>query len=544
MHFPGLKPVARLGASLAVALLMAAGCAQVPVVSEADFIPHPEVAQRAYTPEQSVRIDAAEPLMDPDAIEPGDLFDRIREGFAMSDMNHPAVQREVDWYARHPDYLDRVFRRGERYLHYIVEEIDARGMPMELALLPIVESAFNPVAYSRARASGLWQFIPGTGVRYGLKQNWYYDGRRDVIESTRAALDYLTFLANEFDGDWMLAVAAYNTGEANVARRIAANKRAGKPTDFFSLDLPRETRAYVPKLLAIRRIVAEPARHNLQFAPIADRPYFAIAHTGGQIQLDVAREIVDLPEDEFLALNPGFKHGVTDPEGPHRLLVPVSRHQQLLTGLASLPPQERIRVVNHRVRAGETLGAIARRYDVSVEALRTANKLKGSTIRVGQDLIVTAFPARAASATRTASVADRPAVSPPSLAASAQQAAGNRSRHVVKRGDTLWSIAQLYGVGIDALAAHNDISRRSTLAVGKALTIPPLATLAATGPAAPSVQPVNYTVQAGDTLSRIARTFGVAIADLLNWNNLRSSQVLKPGQRLVMYVNDPSRLGS
>ncbi len=543
MHLTGLKPVARLGASLAIALLMATGCAEVPVISEADFIPHPAVAQREYTPEQSVRIDAAEPLMDPDAIEPGDLFDRIREGFAIADVNHPAVQREVDWYARHPDYLDRVFRRGERYLHYIVEEIDARGMPMELALLPIVESAFNPIAYSRARASGLWQFIPGTGIRYGLKQNWYYDGRRDVIESTRAALDYLTFLANEFDGDWMLAVAAYNTGEANVARRIAANRRAGKPTDFFSLDLPRETRAYVPKLLAIRRIVADPARHNLQFAPIADRPYFAIAHTGGQIQLDVAREIVGLPEDEFLALNPGFKHGVTDPEGPHRLLVPVAMHERLMTGLASLPPQERIRVVNHRVRSGETLGAIARRYDVSIDALRTANNLKGSTIRVGQDLIVTEFPARAVASSRSATVAARPAALPVSFTAK-EQPSLNRGNHVVRRGDTLWSIAQSYGVGLDALASHNDINRSTTLSVGKTLAIPAVATLAATGSAAASLQPVTYTVQAGDTLSRIARTFRVGIADLLNWNNLRSSQVLKPGQRLVMYVNDASRIGS
>jgi glutathione S-transferase len=160
------------------------------------------------------------------------------------------------------------------------------------------------VAYSRARAAGLWQFIPGTGIRYGLKQNWYYDGRRDVIESTRAALDYLTFLANEFDGDWLLAIAAYNTGEANVARRIAENKRSGKPTDFFSLALPRETRAYVPKLLAMRRIVANPEAHNLQFAPIPDQPYFTIVQTGGQIQLDVARELAELTEEEFLALNP------------------------------------------------------------------------------------------------------------------------------------------------------------------------------------------------------------------------------------------------
>lgn len=199
---------------------------------------------------------------------PSDLFERIRDGFALSDVDHPWIDKEQSWFARHPEYLNRTFKRGERYLYHIVSEIEARNMPLELALLPVVESAFNPVAYSRARASGLWQFIPGTGRRYGLKQNWYYDGRRDVLAATTAALDYLEFLAAEFNGDWLLAVAAYNTGEANVARAIRRNLEAGKPTDFFSLKLPRETRAYVPRLLAMRRIVADPTTHGLEFAPI------------------------------------------------------------------------------------------------------------------------------------------------------------------------------------------------------------------------------------------------------------------------------------
>ncbi len=176
-------------------------------------------------------------------LEVGDLFERIRNGYTIADVDHASVDAELRWFVRHPDYLDRTFKRGERYLHYIVGEIEARNMPLELALLPVVESAFNPIAYSRARASGLWQFIPATGRRYGLKQNWYYDGRRDVVASTNAALDYLQFLHDEFDGDWLLAVAAYNCGEARVAREVKNNLRAGKPTDYFSLKLPRETKA-------------------------------------------------------------------------------------------------------------------------------------------------------------------------------------------------------------------------------------------------------------------------------------------------------------
>jgi membrane-bound lytic murein transglycosylase D len=227
----------------------------------------------------------------------GDLFERIRKGYSLSDVDHPSVDMELRWFVNHPDYLDRTFKRGERYLHHIVGEIEARGMPLELALLPVVESAFNPVAYSRARASGLWQFISETGRRYGLKQNWYYDGRRDVIASTNAALDYLQFLADEFGGDWLLAIAAYNCGEARVAREVKKNLRAGKPTDYFSLKLPRETRAYVPKLLAMRRIVGDPTSHGLAFAPIPNAPYFVKVDVGGQLDLHVAAELADLPKE-------------------------------------------------------------------------------------------------------------------------------------------------------------------------------------------------------------------------------------------------------
>jgi membrane-bound lytic murein transglycosylase D len=526
-----------------MALLCAAGCTSLPAVSPADFTPHPAVASREFRANESVEIHANEPAMDPDSIEPGDLFDRIRDGFRLADVTHPSVEREVAWYASHPDYLDRTFRRSERYLHYVVGEIEARGMPLEFALLPIVESAYNPVAYSRARAAGLWQFIPGTGVRFGLKQNWYYDGRRDVVESTRAALDYLTFLANEFDGDWLLAIAAYNAGEATVGRQIAINQRAGKPIDFFSLALPRETRAYVPKLLAMRRIVANPIAHNLQFAPIADRPYFTAVNTGGQIQLDVARQLIDLPEEEFVALNPGFKHGVTDPEGPHRLLVPVDRSERLIAGLSGLPPTERVRVVSHRVRPGETLGAIARRYDVSIEALRTANRLRGNTIHSGQELVVTAYPGRiAAAGGNTAATLTAPQIATPATAPVARDPQRSGS-HTVKQGDTLWSIAQSHGVALDALAARNEIGTDATLAIGRKLEIPASATLAANDAATPRLQQLTYTVKRGDTLSRIARTFKVAVADLLSWNKLGSAHDLKPGQRLVMYIEDRRRLG-
>jgi membrane-bound lytic murein transglycosylase D len=461
---------------------------------------------------------------------PSDLFERIRDGFSIVDVDHPTIDKEENWFARHPEYLDRTFKRGERYLYHIVSEIEARKMPMELALLPVVESAFNPVAYSRARASGLWQFIPSTGRRYGLKQNWYYDGRRDVLAATSAALDYLEFLAAEFDGDWLLAVAAYNTGEANVARSIKRNIAAGKPTDFFSLRLPRETRAYVPKLLAMSRLVADPAAHGLEFSPIANVPYFEKIDVVAQIDLNVAAELADLPKEELLALNPAFNNWVTDPDGPHYLLVPVDRSARFAGGIAALPPEERVRVVYHRVRRGDTLGEIASKYGVSVAALRAANKVRGSIIHPGQDLLIAAAP-RGIETASLASVGSRPAQRRVS------QGSSGSSRHVVRRGDTLWSIARTHGTTMDRLAATNGLRRNGTLSVGQVLSIPGTATLASNN-ASSVAQTMTYVVRSGDTLSRIASKFGVGLRDLLGWNDLSARSIIKPGQRLVMYVGD------
>jgi membrane-bound lytic murein transglycosylase D len=473
-----------------------------------------------------VRMLGANPPSLPDH---SDLFERIRSGFSLEDVQHPWIDVEQDWFARHPAYLDRTFKRGERYLHHIVNEIEARKMPLELALLPVVESAFNPVAYSRARASGLWQFIPGTGRRYGLKQNWFYDGRRDVLAATTAALDYLEFLAAEFDGDWMLAVAAYNTGEANVARAIKRNREAGLPTDFFSLRLPRETRAYVPKLLAMRRIVANPAAFGLEFAPIPNEPYFEKVEIPGQMDLNVAAELAGITKEDLLALNPAFNHWVTDPDGPHHLLIPVAAANRFAQAVSALPPEQRVRVAYHRVRKGDTLGAIAAKYGVSVEALKSSNKLRNSVIHPGQELLIAAAPRggefRVASASRAPEV--RPATQPKAASA---------SRYVVRRGDTLWNIARSHGITADNLAAANGLNRNGTLAVGQVLMIPKSTRLASTDARSVSQQ-VTYVVRSGDTLSRIATQFRVRLSDLLGWNSLTSRSVIKPGQRLVMYVD-------
>lgn len=467
-----------------------------------------------------------------------DLLDRIRSGFVLKDMVDERVAREESWYANHPDYMDRTFRRGERYLYYIVSELEARKMPLELALLPVVESAFNPTALSRAKAAGLWQFIPATGKRFGLKQNNYYDGRRDIVESTRAALDYFDFLAQEFNGDWYLAIAAYNSGEMNVARAVERNRAKGLPTDFFSLELPRETEAYVPKLLAMRRIINDPKSHGLEFGSLQNQPYFVKVDVKGQIDLALAARLADMPQEEFLAINPAFKRRITDPNGPHHLLIPVQNEQVFMERLASIPATKRTPSVFYRVRRGDTLSKVAIRYGMSVNELMSLNHLKTRSIRPGSDLLLrgVAIPSTPAS---TAAVTE---TTNPSTEVKNKPDTNAHRYHVVSNGDTVWSIARQYEVDEDDLIALNRI-RGNTIKVGQRLRVPEAVSVnanpedtpaPATAGATSGSDSSTYIVRSGDTLYGIATQFKVDVKQLMSWNKMHSSSSLQPGQKLVV----------
>jgi membrane-bound lytic murein transglycosylase D len=315
-----------------------------------------------------------------------DLFDRMRAGFALDEVQEPAIDTQLAWLEHNPDYLERVFQRGQRYMYHVVTEVEARGMPLEFALLPVVESAYEPFAYSSSRAAGLWQFIPDTGRRFGLKQNWWFDGRRDVIESTRAALDYLQALHDQFDGDWLLAIAAYNVGENTVARELEYNRAHGKPTDFWHLKLPLETRAYVPKLLALKRLMAEPERYGLEFAVIPNEPYFAVIDTSSQIDLKIAAQLARTSYDDLVSLNPGYNRWATDPEGPHRILVPIDNADGFETALGTLSSDDRVRFTVHEVTRRETLAMIAKQYGTSVAVISKVNDLKDGKVAAGDSL--------------------------------------------------------------------------------------------------------------------------------------------------------------
>jgi membrane-bound lytic murein transglycosylase D len=464
-----------------------------------------------------------------------DLFDRMRAGFKLPDSDHSAIDRELEWYAGNPDYLGRAFSRADLYLYHIVTELEARGMPLELALLPVVESAFEPYAYSRSSASGLWQFIPGTGSRYNLKQDWWYDGRRDVMESTRAALDYLQALNTEFNGDWLLAIAAYNCGEMNVERAVARNQAAGLPTDFWNLKLPAETRAYVPKLLAMGRVVAHPERYGLSFNKIPNQPYFAKVDTKGQISMHVAAEIAGLTDAELYELNPAFHRWATDPSGPYSLLVPADTAEAFRTSVIQLTDEQRLNVNTYAVRKGDTMNAVARRFHTTPQELRELNDLPKGALLVGTAVKVPSesnlLPAKAL---RAAALVD----------GREHRSRRQRSRIVVRRGETLWAIARKHGVDVNALALMNGMQPNTVLRTGQRLR---LATASGSanisvddeeaarggGSEGAGARQLTHVVHAGDTLFHVAQEYHVSVAQVASWNRLSKTRLV-PGQKLII----------
>jgi membrane-bound lytic murein transglycosylase D len=464
------------------------------------------------------------------AADYSDLFDRMRAGFKLPDSDHSAIDRELDWYAGNPDYLGRAFSRADLYLYHIVTELEARGMPLELALLPVVESAFEPYAYSKSSASGLWQFIPGTGSRYNLKQDWWYDGRRDVMESTRAALDYLQALNTEFNGDWLLAIAAYNCGEMNVEHAIARNQAAGLPTDFWNLKLPTETRAYVPKLLAMGRVVAHPEHYGLSFNKIPNQPYFAKVDTHGQISMHVAAEIAGLNDAELYELNPAYHRWATDPAGPYTLLVPADTAEAFRTSVIQLTDEQRLNVKAYTVRRGDSMNVVARRFHSSAQELRDLNGLpaKGALV-VGSALKVPSesneLPAKAL---RAAALVD----------GREHRSRRQRSRIVVRRGETLWAIARKHGVDVNALALMNGMQPNTVLRTGQRLRLGTASGSAnisvADEEAARGGNELTHTVHAGDTLFHVAQEYHVSVAQVASWNRL-SKTTLVPGQKLIIH---------
>ncbi len=487
-----------------------------------------------------VRSDEAKALakskqdQEPANLPPEDLWDRIRAGYKFNlDVDQPRLKSQIRWYSTHLSYLDRVSKRGERYLHYIVEELEKEGLPLEIALLPIVESGFDPFGYSHGRASGPWQFIPSTGHMYGLEQTWWIDGRRDIQLSTKAAIAYLKRLNKMFDGDWLHALASYNSGEGTVMRAIRKNKKAGKPTDFWSLDLPAETRAYVPKLMALAIIMKNPERYNYETYFIANQPYFEEVNIGGQMDLAQAADMAEVSIDEIYLLNPAYNQWATSPDGPHTLLVPIDSADKFRTKLATLPPKERVTWIRYTVQAGDNLGAVARDHNTTVAVLQDINKISSNLIRVGQQLMI---PVAGQSAANYTLSSHQRLLAKQSRSPSSSRVKVN---YTVESGDSLWSIAKKYNTDTKTLARWNSMGLADPLFPGKKLVVWMKPETSSSKSSTRSVvKRVVYTIRSGDSLAVVANKFNVRISDIRKWNpKVGSQKYVQPGDKVTLLVN-------
>lgn len=382
-----------------------------------------------------------------------DLWERIRRGLSWHTVHNARIGAARDSYLRQPYYLDVVSERAELYLFHIVEEVERRDLPIEIALLPLVESTLNPFASSSARAVGLWQIMPATGTQLGLEQDWWYDGRRDLRDSTRAALDYLEALYERFDEDWLLALAAYNSGKSRVLRAQKRNRQQGLDTDYWSLKLPRETRNYVPRLMALSQIVAFPEAFAVEIPPVPNAQPYEIGDTGGQLEMSRAAELAGVDLETLQALNPGQLRWATSPDMPPELLLPLGTGQRFAEGVATLTPQDRVQWQRYRIERGDNLIGIARKFDTEVGLLREVNDIKGSMIRAGRTLMI-----------------PKGASWEQSLAMVSKQQVKERG-YRVKRGDSLYEIADKFDVSIEDIISWNALDPSAYLQPGQKLTL-------------------------------------------------------------------------
>ncbi|ODS22409.1 hypothetical protein AB835_14345 [Candidatus Endobugula sertula] len=464
-----------------------------------------------------------------------DLWQRIRDGYQLPVNTIPSkgqkrIEAILSRYAHRPDSILRQTNRASLYLYYIVNELEKHNMPAELALLPFVESGYDPFAYSSGRASGLWQFIPSTGKRFKLTENWWMDERRDVIASTQAAIQYFTYLHQHFKGDWLLAIAAYNAGEGTVGRAIRKNRKEGKPIDYWSLTLPKETQFYVPKLLAWSTLIKHPQKYQVNLTPINNSPQFTVANIGSQIDLATFSELTTIDINTVYALNPAFNHWSTDPAKPHTLIIPADKDKLVAKVLKQYPIGQRIQWQRYTIRPGDSLGYIANKFDVHIATLKSANKLKGSIIRAGKTLMIP--KASKPAEFYNSSVGQRLEKRQNSHTAKRDR---ERIVHKVQQGETLWSISRVYHVPPQKIAYWNNMSTKDILRNKQRLII--WSTKSAKQEISGIIRKIHYSVKSGESLSTIANKFNVSVNNILAWNNIHQKQYIQPGQNLKLFVS-------
>lgn len=445
---------------LILALTLLAGCASKPKHSakpnaDENSKIHQQSTKAASSNAQHIKIkpsSAKSASVTPVIIEQ-DFWARLRKGFQLPELGSKRVAYYEKKYAKNPEHLAAIFTRAQWFLPYILDQIEQRQFPTELALLPAVESAFKPSALSRSGASGLWQFIPSTGKLFGLKQNWWYDARRDPILATQAALDFFEELSQRFDDNWFHAMAAYNAGGYTIERAIKKRQSKGLSSQFLDLSLRRETTDYVPKIMAYRNIIANPEKYNITLPKINPEQPFSKLKSNSQmdIRLFSNKSHIDLSTLRFL--NSAYQRDITPPQGPYYIYVPSKDLNLAKKTLASLSSKDKVQWTQYRVKEGDVLGRIAHAHNVSVASIRQSNQLSAFLIHTGQVL-------------RIPSVGKITHPSPTDLGRK-----GKQVTYLVSQGDTLWSIAKRYGVKIIQLSQWNKIAQSATLSLGQKITI-------------------------------------------------------------------------
>jgi membrane-bound lytic murein transglycosylase D len=452
-----------------------------------------------------------------------DLIVRIQNGLAFEATINPLVNEHILWFQRNPNYLNLVLDRSVPYLYHIVNGLDERGMPLELALLPIIESAYDPYAYSVSDASGLWQIIPDTADYLGLKRNGWVDERRDIIKSTDAALNYLEELYNRLNQDWLLAVAGYNAGGTTIQN---AMNKSDLQNDFWSIRpiIPRETQNYVPRLMALSIIFRYPDLFGIDLPAISSLPYFYELQTKKQVDLTLLASVLEMDMKSMTMLNPSLNHWATEPDTDQILLVPINKREQSEQWLSELIETQVI-FQNYEIKSGDNLSIIAYRFNTTVEAIQLANPEVGSIIYAGRELVIPTGSQDFNSyvlATNTNGLATRNAPLTPR----------NLVHHVVN-GDTLYSISQFYSVSINEIASLNRLNLNDSLSLGQELMI-------TRKDALPSnlARRIRYTVRNGDSLSAIANRYNVDVNDITNLNQIGITDYIRPGQDLLIDISN------
>ena len=408
--------------------------------------------------------------------------------------------------------VNRISKSGQRYLFHTLTRAQELGLPVELALLPFVESEFDPYAKSVDGATGIWQFMPATGKEWGLKSNWWYDGKKDVLASTEAALQFLTYLNEKFDGDWLLAMAAYNTGPTRVNRAIRKNKREDKPVRFWDLNLPKETTAYVPKLLVLCELIKDPKAFDVNLPSIANRPYFERVKIPGQLDLMQAADLAGLKPETIYELNPGFNQWATDPSGPHYLLLPIGVSDRFMTQLELLDQNDLVRWDRYKIRRGDNLYKIASRYKIEVAVLMEINGLASDLIIAGKEIMV------------------------PRGSAWAGKQNPREQVYIVIGGDSLWNISKKFKVSIEDVVLWNDLDIEVPLQINQEIKI--FSRYERIRQELPSrdLRTMLYPVKSGDTISRIASKFEITSKDIQEWNEIEDVSKIFPGQVLKLLL--------